>query len=191
MVVSTGVGGGIVVDGRLFHGASGNAGHIGHLIVATRGPRCECGVIGCLTTYASGTGLAQRARTALRRGVTSRLAALPPAEVTAQAIAAEAATGDPLAARLLRDAAHALARAIAGAANLLDLDRVVLGGGVTQAGALLFDPLRAELRRRALLSFSQNVEVRPAALGPEAGIVGAAALALPPPSGNLAAKAQF
>jgi glucokinase len=179
MVVSTGVGGGIVVDGRLFHGASGNAGHIGHVIVATRGPRCECGAIGCLTTYASGTGLAQRARTALRRGVPSRLAALPPAEVTAQAIAAEAAAGDPLASGLLRDAAHALARAIAGAANLLDLDQVVLGGGVTQAGALLFDPLRAELRRRARLAFSRDVEVRPAALGPEAGVVGAAALALP------------
>jgi glucokinase len=113
--------------------------------------------------------------------VPSRLALLPPAEVTAQAIAAAAAAGDPLASRLMRDAAHALARAIAGAANLLDLDRVVLGGGVTQAGALLFDPLRGELRRRARLAFSQNVEVRPAALGPEAGVVGAAALALPPP----------
>ena len=180
MVVSTGVGGGIVVDGRLFHGASGNAGHIGHVIVAAQGPRCECGAIGCLTVYASGTGLAARARTALRRGVPSALAARPPQEVTARTIAALAAEGDPLAARLIRDAAHALARAIAGATNLLDLDRVVIGGGVAGAGDLLFDPLRAELRRRARLAFSRDVEVRPAALGPEAGVVGAAALALRP-----------
>jgi glucokinase len=182
MVVSTGVGGGIVVDGRLFHGASGNAGHIGHVNVAARGPRCACGATGCLTVYASGTGLAARARAALRRGVPSGLAALPAPEVTARTIAALAAEGDPLAARLLRDAAHALARAIAGAINLLDLDRVVIGGGVAGAGALLFDPLRQELRRRARLAFSRAVEVRPAALGPEAGVVGAAALAFPPRS---------
>jgi glucokinase len=180
MVVSTGVGGGIVVDGRLFHGASGNAGHIGHSIVAKQGPRCECGAVGCLTVYASGTGLAARAQAALARGGTSRLGELPADAITALAIAEAARAGDALARRLLREAGYALARAIAGAASLVDLDRVVIGGGVTQAGALLFDPLREELQKRSQLSFLRDLEVRPAALGAETGVIGAAALALQP-----------
>ena len=176
MVVSTGVGGGLVASGRLFDGASGNAGHVGHIIVSTRGPRCYCGGIGCLTVYASGTGLAARARSALRRGGRSVLADIPAPEVTGRAVAEAAAEGDPLATKLMLDASYALARGIASAANLLDLDRVVIGGGVAQSGALLFDPLRRELGRRARLAFSRDVEVRPAELGTEAGVVGAAGL---------------
>ncbi|HET8632021.1 MAG TPA: ROK family protein [Thermomicrobiales bacterium] len=179
MVVSTGVGGGIVVGGKLLDGASGNAGHVGHVIVSAQGPRCYCGAIGCLTVYASGTGLVARARAALARDEASILATLPPNELTGEAIANAARRGDPLAARLMRDAAHALARGIASATVLLDLDRAVLGGGLAQTGALLFVPLRQELTRRIGLSFARDVEVVPAALGPEAGVVGAAALALP------------
>ena len=176
MVVSTGVGGGLVVNGRLLDGASGNAGHIGHVLVSTGGPRCECGGRGCLTVYASGTGMAARARDALAAGAAGALAALPPDQVTARAIAAAAAEGDALGATLLRQAGRALGRGIASAVSLLDLDRVVVGGGVAQAGAALFDPLRAELALRARLAFSRGVEVHPAALGAEAGVVGAAAL---------------
>jgi glucokinase len=176
MVVSTGVGGGIVANGRLFDGASGNAGHVGHMIVATRGPRCYCGGIGCLTVYASGTGLQARARASLKTAASSLLKDIPRSELTGRAVAEAAAAGDALALKLMRDASHALARAIAGAANLLDLDRVVIGGGVAQSGDLLFEPLRQELKKRACLSFSRNVEVRPAALGQEAGVVGAAGL---------------
>ena len=178
MVVSTGVGGGLVVQGRLQHGVSGNAGHIGHLIVAARGPRCECGAIGCVTAYASGVGLAARAQAALRRGTPSSLAALSPAGVTAEAIATAARAGDALAVRLLREAGQALARGLAGAAALVDLDRIVLGGGIVQAGDLLVAPLRAELRRRAHLSFTRDLDIRPAALGRAAGVIGAAALAV-------------
>jgi glucokinase len=177
MVVSTGVGGGIVVNGRLHDGASGNAGHVGHIIVSARGPRCYCGSMGCLTVYASGTGLAARARRALRRGATGKLANLS-GEVTGRVVAEVASEGDALALRLMRDASFALARGIASAANLLDLDRVVIGGGVAQSGDLLFVPLEEELKRRACLSFSHNVEVRRAELGAEAGAVGAAALVL-------------
>ncbi|HEX2911790.1 MAG TPA: ROK family protein [Chloroflexia bacterium] len=176
MTVSTGVGGGIVTEGKLYHGASGNAGHIGHVIVSEDGPVCECGAIGCLTAYASGTGMALRAREALREGQPSSLATLPPEQVTAQSIAQAAQAGDSLAGRLYQDAATALGRAIASAANLFDLDRVVLGGGLTEVGPLLFDPLRAELKRRACLSFSRNLDVRQAALGREAGVIGAASL---------------
>ncbi len=176
MVVSTGVGGGIVVDGRLFNGATGNAGHVGHLIVAEEGPRCYCGAVGCLTVYASGRGLAARAHEALAAGTVTSLAALPTDAVTGEAITDAAEGGDPFAARLMREAGQALARGIAGAANLLDLDRVVIGGGIAQAGDLLFAPLRSELGRRACLSYSRDLDVRRAALGREAGVVGAAAL---------------
>lgn len=178
IVVSTGVGGGVVVDGRLHHGASGNAGHIGHVIVARQGPHCYCGAIGCVTAYASGVGLVARARTALRQGRASTLATLPDETISGETIVAAARAGDPLAARLLRDAATALARAVASAANLLDLDRVVLGGGLAQTGDLLFTPLRQELARRACLTFSRELDVRPTMLGLEAGAIGAAALVL-------------
>jgi glucokinase len=177
MVVSTGVGGGIVVGGRLLHGATGNAGHIGHAIVVPGGLSCECGARGCLTPYASGTGIAARAREAIRRGVPTSLAALPPDQLTAEMIAAHAAGGDRLARRLFGDAGRMLARAIAGAAAVLDVDRFVLGGGVTRSGALLFGPLRRELRLRARLSFTAGMDVVPAQLGLESGVVGAAALA--------------
>jgi len=178
MVVSTGVGGGVVVDGGLHYGASGNAGEIGHTIVSTYGPRCPCGAIGCVTAYASGRGLAARALAALRRGSRSVLADLPRDAVTAQTIAAAAAAGDALAARLMCDAGVALGRAIANAANLFDLDRVVIGGGIAQADALLFPPLHRELRERARLPFLADLAVLPASLGIEAGVIGAASLAL-------------
>lgn len=176
MVVSTGVGGGIVAEGRLFDGASGNAGHVGHVLVSKDGPRCYCGGHGCLTVYASGTGLAARAREALEQGIPSSLASLDVEQVTGQAVAEAAAAADPLALDLMRGAGQALGMGIASVANLLDLDRVVIGGGVAQSGELLFNPLLEELRRRATLAFSRDVEVRLAQLGQEAGVVGAAGL---------------
>lgn len=177
MVVSTGVGGGIVAGGRLWHGASGNAGHIGHVIVASQGELCECGAVGCLTCYASGTGLAQRARQALAQGVKSRLADWPVAEISARIIGEAAAEGDALALQLWREAAQSLAVAIAGAASLLDLDRVVIGGGLIQAGDFLFGPLRQEWSKYARLSFTRAFPVVPAGLGQGSGVIGAAALA--------------
>lgn len=178
MIVSTGVGGGIVLDGRLLHGASGNAGHIGHVTVEADGPPCPCGARGCVTAYASGTGLAARARAALATGEASALAALPEDAITGRAVVAAAAAEDTLARRLLDDAARALAIGIAGAANLLDLDRVVIGGGLAQAGELLLEPLRCALHSHTRLAFLHGLEVRPAALWPAAGVIGAAALTM-------------
>ncbi len=178
MVVSTGIGGGIVVNGQLLEGAHGNGGHIGHIIVSQKGPRCFCGAVGCLTAYASGRGLASRANSALKRGIQSSLSKLPLGAVTGRAVAEAAAMGDKLAALLFHDAATALGRAIASAANLLDLDRLVLGGGLIQAGDLLMVPLERELRLRARLAFSSLVEVRTAELGQASGVVGAATLVL-------------
>ncbi len=178
MVVSTGVGGGIVTQGQLYHGATGNAGHIGHVIVAEEGLACDCGAVGCMLTFASGTWLAIRARLALEAGEPSSLAGLPPVEVNAHQVALAARQGDKLALRLYDGAARALARAIASTASLFDLDRVVMGGGVTEAGDLLFEPLRQEYARRARLTFTHHVQILPASLGPQSGVIGAASLML-------------
>jgi glucokinase len=178
MVASTGVGGGIVAGGRLWHGASGNAGHIGHVIVASQGEQCECGAQGCLTAYASGTGMAQRARKALEQGVKSSLAAGPVSEISARVVAQAATEGDELARQLWQEAGQSLAIAIAGAASVLDLDRVVIGGGLIQAGDLLFGPLRQAWGKYAHLDFTRGLQIVPASLGQGSGVVGAAALAL-------------
>ena len=178
IVVSTGVGGGIVADGRLFHGATGNAGHIGHTIVSADGPRCSCGAIGCLTAYASGTGLVARAQAGIQQGEQTTLAALSGNALTGQAIAEAAISGDALAMRLMDDAGVALARGIVDAASLLDLERVILGGGLIQAGDILLAPLRREVRERARLPFTRTLDIRTTTAGREAGVIGAAALCL-------------
>jgi glucokinase len=178
MVVSTGVGGGIVVEGALLHGARGNAGHVGHVIVEPGGPRCACGARGCVEAVASGPSIARLARAALDRGAQSVLRDY--AAPTASDVADAARGGDALALALYARAGRALGRGIASATALLDLDRVAVGGGVSQAGSLLFEPLGAELARRARLSFARHVVVVPAELGRLAGLVGAAALVLQP-----------
>jgi glucokinase len=177
MVISTGVGGGVVVDGRLLHGASGNAGHIGHTLISLTGPRCACGARGCLTAYSSGTGLVARARAALERGSSSSLGELPAGQISGQTIAAAARSGDALSRRLLRDAASALARALVDAANILDLDRVVLGGGLVGAADLWLAPLQKQTRRRTGFLLARNLDIRVSELGEHAGVIGAAALA--------------
>jgi glucokinase len=175
MVVSTGVGGGLVVDGRLLDGEHGHAGHIGHVNVLPDGPRCECGAYGCLTAVAAGTGIARRIAAALDAGARTRLE--PGATATDAARAAR--DGDALATGLFADAASGLGRAIASATALVDLDRVVIGGSIgIEAWDLLQPGLEAELRARARIPFARNVQVMPAALRHDAGLVGAAALAL-------------
>lgn len=176
LVVSTGVGGGLVERGRLLDGAHGNAGHIGHLIVFPGGPRCACGAQGCLEAVASGPSLARQAVQALQRGESSNLSSRP----TARELAAAAREGDRLSRRLFRRAGRALGRGIASAAALLDLDLVVIGGGVVAAADLFLPALRRELAVRARLDFTQDL---PVALCPdtvEAALLGAARLALGP-----------
>jgi glucokinase len=174
MVVSTGVGGGIVLAGRLQHGFSGNAGHIGHIIVWPDGPPCGCGARGCVEGIASGTGLARRLVQALADGEPSSLSA----GATAADIADAARQGDALAGFLFRTAGEAVGRGIASAAALLDLERVVIGGSIAlRAWDLLGPPLEAELRASARLDFTRDVQVVRAQLGDQAGLFGAAQLA--------------
>jgi glucokinase len=170
MVVSTGVGGGFVFDGRMMTGPTGNAGHIGHIVVDLAGPICPCGSRGCVEVLASGPNIV---RWALAQGWVG-----PP---DGRAVAASARAGDPLAKAAFERAATALAAGIVSATALVDLDDVVIGGGVAQAGDVLFVPLRAALAALAGLDFIRRVRVRPSVLGATAGLLGAAALAFDPP----------
>lgn len=157
MVVSTGVGGGIVEEGRLVHGVRGNAGHVGHIIAYRDGPPCECGSRGCVEAVASGTGLAKRARAARLQGLLPEL----PEHPTGADIVAAARAGEPTAAQLIEEAGTAVGRGIAAAVALLDVDRVVIGGGVALgAGELLLRPLRRALAEDARLEFTRGIEAR-------------------------------
>jgi glucokinase len=174
MVVSTGVGGGIILDGRLLDGLGGNAGHVGHIIVWPGGPPCGCGARGCVEGVASGSGLARRLNTALAEG---RRSSLRPG-ASAEDIAAAARAGDALGVELFRTAGEGVGRGIASAAALLDLERVVIGGSIAlRAWDLLGPPLEAEVRAAARLDFTRDVRVLHAQLGDQAGLFGAAQLA--------------
>jgi glucokinase len=168
IVVSTGVGGGLVLGGRLVDGASGNAGHIGHVVVDADDVECKCGGRGCLEAIARGPGLVLWAQ---ERG-------WRPGQhgVTAKDLADDAARGHPVASEAMRRAGRALGIAIASATHLCDLDVVAVGGGLSQAGPLIFDPLEAAFRAHARMEFAREVRVVPAALGQTAGLLGAAAL---------------
>lgn len=168
MVVSTGIGGGLVLDGAPYDGRTGNAGHVGHVVVEPDGQPCTCGGRGCVETVASGPHLVRWARA-------NGWASAPDAD--ARQLAEAAAAGDQIALSAFRRGAAGVAMMIAGVAATCDLDLVVIGGGVAKSGALLFDPLRSALRGYAGLSFIRDLRVLPAALGGDAGLVGAAALA--------------
>ncbi|MCZ4088401.1 ROK family protein, partial [Streptomyces antarcticus] len=168
MVVSTGVGGGLILNNQLHPGPTGNAGHIGHISVAFDGERCACGGHGCVESIASGTAIA---RWALAQGWS------PGEDATAAGVAAAADAGDPVARAAFDRAGRALAAAIAATATLVETDIAVIGGGVAASGDTLFAPIRSHLAAYATLSFVKELRVVPAALGTDAGLIGAAAAA--------------
>ncbi|MGW6796909.1 ROK family protein [Streptomyces chartreusis] len=171
MVVSTGVGGGLVLNGRLHPGPTGNAGHIGHISVDLDGDLCPCGSRGCVERIASGPNIA-------RRAIENGWLPGPDGDTSAAAVAAAAQDGDPVAVASFERAAQALAAGIAATATLVEIDIAVIGGGVGKAGDVLFTPLRKALSDYATLSFVQRLAIVPAQMGTDAGLVGAAAAAL-------------
>ncbi|GAA4393594.1 ROK family protein [Actinomadura verrucosospora] len=172
VVVSSGVGGGLVMDGRPWTGRTGNAGHIGHVVVDLDGEACVCGARGCLETVAGGLGMV---RWALAQGWTLAPATGRP---DAGALAAAARAGAPVPLAAFRRAAGALATAILNTASVLDVRDVVIGGGVAAAGDLLLDPLRAAITARAGMPHLRDLRVSSTTLERDAGLYGAAALAL-------------
>ncbi|MCX5535464.1 ROK family protein [Streptomyces sp. NBC_00006] len=171
MVVSTGVGGGLILGGELHPGPTGNAGHIGHISVDLDGDPCPCGARGCVERIASGPNIA-------RRALADGWQPGSDGDATAAAVARAARAGDPVAIASFERAAQALAAGIAATATLVEIDIAVIGGGVAKAGDVLFTPLRRALRDYATLSFVQGLTVTPASTGTDAGLVGAAAAAL-------------
>ncbi|MET9594186.1 ROK family protein [Streptomyces sp. NPDC006516] len=168
LVVSTGVGAGLVLDGGVHHGLTGNAGHLGHISVDYDGEPCPCGARGCLETLASGTAIT---RHALALGWQAPLTA------DAAGVAAAARAGEAAALAAFDRAARALAAGIAATAALIEIDIAVVGGGVAQSGEVFFEPLARHLRHYAAMPFLKELRAVPAELGPDAGLVGAAVLA--------------
>jgi glucokinase len=178
MTLGTGIGGGLVLDGRLYHGASDAAGEIGHTSIETNGRRCKCGNYGCLEAYCSGPAIAERAREALEGDPSPTIDALVDGDMTrltAHVVYEAARRGDMVAREVVRDTARFLGTGLSNLINIFNPDTVVLAGGVTQAGEALMLPLQAEVKRRA---FKSSVDVCKIVLGSlpmSAGVVGAVA----------------
>jgi glucokinase len=181
VTVSTGIGGGFILDGKLYHGADGAAGEIGHVTILPRGPHCGCGNRGCLESVASGTAIAREGRELVIRGVPtliSELVAQNPDAVTAKLVAEAAQRGDSEAQEIIREAMGYLGVGIASLVNLLNPEIVVIGGSLIKLGDILFDSVRRAVKRRAFPVASQRVRIVPAELGDRVGVCGAAAVAI-------------
>jgi len=174
--ISTGIGGGIVLDGRVLRGSHGTSAELGHqVILPIGGPSCDCGGQGCLEALASGRGIVRRARTVLA----AHGQPLPPEPIDTLWVAEQARIGAAWAAEVWQETALYLGVGISNVINILDPDVVVLGGGVaTGAQDLLLPAVRDVVRTRCMPSLRRDVPILPAALGSEVGIVGAACLAM-------------
>lgn len=175
LTLSTGIGGGAVVDGRLNRGAAGNGGEFGHLLVRTDGRPCLCGRRGCLEGYASGTSIALRAREAVGSGAISTLAGLEP--IRAEDVVAAARAGDDVASSIWEETLDVLATAVTDLVNVFEPDAIVLGGGVTRAGGALLLPIRERVGLDAMPPAAEAARILLAGLGDEVCVVGAAAAA--------------
>jgi glucokinase len=173
ITVSTGVGGGLILDGRLYHGTTGNAGHVGHVVVEPDGPVCACGGRGCVEAIASGPNTV---RNALDDGWRPR----PGVVADGVALAAAAAAGDQVALRNVARAGRAVGTAIASCASLLDLQVAAIVGGFSQSGPSFWDPLQEAFAAHAGFPFAAACRVAPGQLPDTAGLLGAAAFVLVP-----------
>ena len=179
LTIGTGIGGGLILNGALYHGSSDMAGEIGHTTIDLNGRHCKCGNYGCLEAYASGPAIATRAREVLvREEGESAIPAMVKGrldDITAQIVYDAATNGDEVAIEIVRDTARYLGAGVANLLNIFNPDIVVVAGGVTAAGDALFVPLRAEVRRRAFSPAVRAVRIVPGELPGTAGVVGAVA----------------
>jgi glucokinase len=175
--LGTGVGGGIVIDGRVVQGVHGLGGEVGHIPVDINGPRCHCGGIGCIEAYAGGWAIARDGRLLVRseRSTAIQEAALD-GPITAEAVAKAAAGGDPAAKGVFERAGRALGVGLAGLVNVFNPELIVIGGGIAAAGALILDTVRETISRYAMRQIAPDVTVVRSTLGTRTGILGAAAL---------------
>jgi len=180
MTVSTGIGGGIITGGQLMVGARGFAGEIGHQTLEPEGPVCSCGQRGHLEALAAGPAIAREARRALREGAVSLMEELVDdlEHITAEMVAEAAARGDAVARQILERAAFYIGLGLVNVIHIVEPQRIIVGGGVSRAGNLLFDPIRRTVEERLMSPVYHGVDILPAALGDDVGLLGAVALVL-------------
>ena len=181
VTASTGIGGGFILNGELYNGATGGAGEIGHMTILPQGPHCGCGNRGCLEALASGRAIAREARERVKCGVPTLIADLAEGDlerISAKLVAQAAAQGDMEAQEILDEAMTYLGVGMANLVNLFNPELIVIGGGLTKMGARLFDPVRRIIDRRAFRTAAQVVKIVPAQLGDDVGVLGAAAVAM-------------
>ena len=181
LTIGTGIGGGLILDGRIYRGATGAGAELGHVVVDADGPPCQgnCPNNGCIETLASGTALARQGRAAARGAPESRLGQMAQAEdwIDGRAVVEAAVAADTVARELVTRAGRNIGVALSSIANVFEPDVIVLGGGVMAAGELMLAPARSELEARALPPMNRTPVVA-AGLGPDAGMIGAATMAL-------------
>ena len=184
MTMSTGIGGGIVIDGQVYHGANDSAGEVGHQILLPNGPRCGCGKQGCLEALCSGPAIARRAQAAIQKQLESEKASTALLTLTdgqiedvkSEHVLAAARTGDALALELVQETAYYMGWGIANLVNILNPDIVLLGTIAVAAGDLLLDPIRETVLKFAMTRPAEAVNIAPAQLGDALGDLAAVAL---------------
>ncbi len=181
VTLSTGIGGGIIINGRLYLGVSGGAGEIGHITVDVSGPKCNCGNIGCLEVLASGTAVAKEAIRRINEGEKSSLIEIVEGKIeniTAEKVSLAAQGGDSLALKVIAKAAGYLGAGMISLVNLFNPEMIVIGGGMAKMGDLLLAPVRQVVKERAFQLLAQAVRIVPGQLSDDAGVFGAAIFAL-------------
>ena len=178
IMIGEGIGGAIILDGKLWIGASGLAGEVGHITIDTEGAECICGNTGCLETVASAPNIVRRANERLNRDSTSSLSKLAAnKDFTANDLAREAKEGDDFSLMMIERTGKYIGTGVASVINLLNIERIVLGGGVMQAGELILNPIIQEAKRRAFQPCFEATQIVLAALGEDAATIGVAMLA--------------
>ena len=176
ITVSTGIGGGAIINGKLYRGHTANALEVGHMTVSKEGPRCGCGNVGCAESFASGTAIGKRAKEAVASKVVTSLKKYD--NVTAKEVFMEAAEGDAEAKRILDNALYYLGITVGNVMSHLDPEKVVMGGGVINGGDVVIETVKKVVAERCLSVFAESCSIEKAKLGGQAGVLGAAALAI-------------
>ncbi len=174
--VSTGVGGGAVINGKVYRGNTSNALEIGHITVLPDGPRCGCGNLGCLEAVASGTAIGKRGKEAVESKVETTLKNYE--NVTSYEVFKEAASGDAVSIEIIDSCLNYLGIGVANAIAIFDPEMIVIGGGVSKAGKVVFDKVQQVIDKRCFKTMAESCKVVPAGLGTDAGVIGAVALAI-------------
>ncbi|NMM65771.1 ROK family protein [Clostridium sp. P21] len=176
ITVSTGIGAGAIIDGKIYRGATCNALELGHVTILPDGPRCNCGNFGCLEVLASGTAIAREANKNLAHGIESSLNNYK--KITSYEVFKEASLGDKMSLEVVNKALGYLGIGIANAITAFDPQKVIIGGGVAMAGDMLFDKVRKVVKERCFKVLNESCEIVQASLKTKSGIIGAAAVAI-------------